>query len=295
MRPADRLKAHWPEYLAESLGLGLFMISASLFASLLEHPASPVRQAVPDATLRRLLMGLAMGSTAVALIYSPPGARSGAHVNPATTVTFYRLGRVHGLDAAAYVAAQFAGAGAGMLASARLFRTWIDVPQVHYVATVPGRWGQLAAFGAEAVIAFVMMTAVLRVSNHPVWSRYTGLVAGGLVTAYITLEAPVSGMSLNPARSFAPALLAAELDSLWIYLLAPPLGMLLAAETYVRTRGPGAVFCAKLHHHSSARCIFNCRFDELPSASGPGFRRQVSTDGHEPCPQPAVRSLKSEI
>jgi aquaporin Z len=263
MTPADRLKTHWPEYLAEAAGLGLFMISESLFASLLEHPASPVRQAVDDPTLRRLLMGLAMGSTAVALTYSPLGARSGAHVNPATTFTFWRLGRVHRLDAAAYVVSQFAGACAGMLASAALFSAWIDAPQVHYVATVPGRWGQLAAFGAEAVITFVMMSTVLRVSNHAALSRYTGLCAGGLVALYITLEAPVSGMSLNPARSFAPALLAAELDSLWIYFAAPPLGMLLAAEAYVRMRGPGAVFCAKLHHHSSARCIFHCRFDQL--------------------------------
>jgi aquaporin Z len=263
MTPADRLGAHWPEYLAEAAGLGLFMVSASLFASLLEHPASPVRHVVTDATLRRLLMGLAMGSTSVALIYSPLGARSGAHLNPATTFTFYRLGRVHGVDAAVYVVAQFAGAAAGMLASAWLFRAWIDAPQVHYVATVPGRWGQLAASAPKAVITFVMMSTVLRVSNHPVWSRYTGLCAGGLVALYITIEAPVSGMSLNPARSFAPALLAAELDSLWIYLVAPPLGMLLAAEAYVRSRGIGSVFCAKLHHHSTARCIFHCRFDRI--------------------------------
>lgn len=178
MTPAARLRTHWPEYLAEAAGLGLFMISASLFASLLEHPASPVRQAVDDPTLRRLLMGLAMGSTAVALTYSPLGARSGAHVNPATTFTFWRLGRVHRLDAAAYVVSQFAGACAGMLASAALFNAWIDAPQVHYVATVPGRWGHLAAFGAEAAITFVMMSTVLRVSNHAALSRYTGLCAG---------------------------------------------------------------------------------------------------------------------
>jgi aquaporin Z len=90
-------------------------------------------------------------------------------------------------------------------------------------------------------------------------------------------------MSLNPARSFAPALLAAELDSLWIYFAAPPLGMLLAAEAYVRTRGPGAVFCAKLHHHTSARCIFDCRFDEIALASGRP-RSVVRT------PEPVARS-----
>jgi len=263
MAPGVRLRRHWPEYLAEAVGLGLFMISASLFASLIEHPASPLRHAVADPLVRRLLMGLAMGSTAIALIYSPIGARSGAHTNPATTFTFWRLGRVHGLDAVAYVAAQFIGAIAGMLVASQTLGAWIEAPEVHYVATVPGPWGQLPAFAAEIVIAFVLMSTILRVSNHPVLSRYTGFFAGTLVALYITIEAPISGMSLNPARSFGPALLIGELDTLWIYFVAPPSGMLLAAELYVRTRGLGAVFCAKLHHHSSARCIFNCRFHEI--------------------------------
>lgn len=268
MAPADRIRSHWPEYLAEAIGLGLFMISASMFASLIEHPASPVRQAVTDATARRLLMGVAMGSTAIALIYSPIGARSGAHTNPATTFAFWRLHRIHGIDAAAYVAAQVAGAAAGMAAASALFGAWIGAPEVHYVATVPGPWGHWPAFAAEIVIAFVLMSTVLRVSNHPALTRYTGVFAGALVALYITVEAPISGMSLNPARSFAPAILAAELDSLWIYVVAPPLGMLLAANAYVRRRGPGAVFCAKLHHSATARCIFRCRFEELSRPGG---------------------------
>src|SRR5262245_25288441 len=95
--------------------LGLFMISACAFTVLLEHPASPVCAALPDAFLRRALMGLAMGTTAVAIIYSPWGKRSGAHINPATTLTFLRLGKVRAVDAVGYVAAQFSGAFAGCL------------------------------------------------------------------------------------------------------------------------------------------------------------------------------------
>ncbi|MBN4048005.1 hypothetical protein JYU09_00315 [bacterium AH-315-O15] len=67
------LQRHWPEYLIEAAGLGVFMVSAGVFASLLEHPASPLRVAVTDPLSRRFLMGLAMGSTAVAIIYSPLG------------------------------------------------------------------------------------------------------------------------------------------------------------------------------------------------------------------------------
>ena len=105
---------HWPEYLIEALGLGLFMLSACLFVTLLEHPNSPVRQTVTDPFVRRIPMGLAMGLTAVGLIYSPWGQRSGAHFNPSVTLTFWRLGKVNHWDALFYVTAQFVGAIVGV-------------------------------------------------------------------------------------------------------------------------------------------------------------------------------------
>lgn len=80
------LRRHWPEYLMEAAGLGLFMVSACLFGALLEHPASPARQALPDPGLRRALGGLAMGLTAVGIIYSPWGKQSGAHINSSDTI-----------------------------------------------------------------------------------------------------------------------------------------------------------------------------------------------------------------
>ena len=261
---ARRLRRHSPEYALEAIGLALFMLSAAAFATVIEHPDSPVRAAVTDALPRRLLMGVAMGLTAMTLIYSPLGARSGAHLNPATTITFLRLGRMHPVDAAAYVVAQFVGGLAGIWNAAWFLRPWITAPSVRYVATVPGEmWGVAAAFVAEAVITFVLMTVILHVSNHARWSRYTGVAAGLLVAAYITIEAPISGMSMNPARSLGPALLSGAVGPLWIYFVAPAIGMLSAAELFVRTRGLSAVFCAKLHHHTSARCIFHCRFPEL--------------------------------
>src|SRR6185436_13047471 len=88
------LRQHWPEYLIEAWALGMFMISAACVTALLEHPASPVHQVIPNAFARRALIGLAMGLTAIALIYSPWGQRSGAHMNPATTLTFLRLGKI---------------------------------------------------------------------------------------------------------------------------------------------------------------------------------------------------------
>ena len=103
-------RSHWPEYLIEAGAIGTFMVSAAVFAAVLYHPSSPVSGAVSNELGRRGLMGLAMGATAVAIIYSPWGQRSGAHMNPAVTLTFFRLGKVARPDVLGYVMAQFAGA-----------------------------------------------------------------------------------------------------------------------------------------------------------------------------------------
>lgn len=259
------LAAHWPEYLMEAALLGAFMVAACGFTVLLEHPASPARTALPDATVRRALMGVAMGTTAVVLITSRWGKRSGAHFNPATTLTFYRLGRVAAPDAAFYTIAQFGGALAGVALAAAVLRGAVGHERVLYAATLPGESGTGAAFVAEAAISFLLMSVVLAVSNAPRWNRFTPLAAGVCVALFITLEAPLSGMSMNPARTFGSAAAAMRWDDLWIYFVAPPLGMLSAAELRVRATGLRSVFCAKLHHDNPQRCIFRC---EYPNAGG---------------------------
>src|SRR5262249_20145926 len=135
-------------------------------------------------------------------------------------------------------------------------------PAVNFVATVPGPAGPAVAFAAEAVISFGMMLLVLTLSNTTRLMRATGVCAGLLVATYIVVEAPLSGMSMNPARTFAPALLAHTAQSLWIYFTAPLLGMLVAAELYVHLQGADAVRCAKFDHPAKVRCIFKCRYME---------------------------------
>ena len=142
----DALKQHWPEYLMEGTCLGLFMISAFTFGTILEHPASPIHQAIPNPLLRRFLMGLAMGLTAISIIYSPWGKQSGAHINPSTTFTFFRLGKVATWDAVFYIVSQFVGGLAGALLAATLLSRWVSHPSVNYVTTRPGMAGISAAF-----------------------------------------------------------------------------------------------------------------------------------------------------
>src|SRR5262249_23204490 len=136
---AKALRAHWPEYLIEAAGLGAFMLSACVFTTLLEHPASPVTRALPDGTLRRGLIAIAMGLTAMAIVYSPWGKQSGAHLNPSVTLTFMRLGKARPLDALFYVLAQFLGAIAGVAVSGFLLGMLVSGPPVNYAATLPGK------------------------------------------------------------------------------------------------------------------------------------------------------------
>src|SRR6516225_9007055 len=259
----DALRRHWPEYLIEAAGLGLFMIMAGVCVMLLEHPRSALAQAIPSADLRRALIGIAMGLTAIANIYSPWGRQSGAHLNPAVTLTFLRLGKVALADALFYVLAQFAGGAAGTLLLAAVLGERFTLPPISAVATLPGRPGEVVAFGAEVAIAFVLMSTVLATNASARLMRWTGLCAGALVAIYIAFEAPLSGMSLNPARSVASAVPSGLWQGIWIYLTAPLIGMLLAAELHARLgrRTP----CAKLHHVTNRRCIFHCDFAAMPA------------------------------
>ena len=269
------MRARWPDYAIEAAGLAIFMMVACAFGTLLGHPGSPIVAALPDALPRRMLMGIAMGLTAVVLIYSPWGRRSGAHFNPATTLTFWRLGKIETPDAIAYGAAQIAGGLAGVLATGSILGAGLAHPDVRYVVTVPGAGGAAVALGAEIVIAFVLMSVVLRVSNDPALARFTGLAAGALVALFITVEAPLSGMSLNPARTLASAVPAGTWHAFWIYLVAPPLGMLAAAEVYVHRHGARAVYCAKLHH-GRGPCHFRCRWNEIGRTSASSVGTPVS-------------------
>jgi aquaporin Z len=254
------LKNHWQEYLIEAAGLCFFMISACAFGVAFFHPASPVQRAISNPVLIRVLMGLAMALTSLAIVYSPWGKRSGAHINPAVTLTFLRLGKVEPADALFYIVAQFAGGITGVLIASLLLGNLLAVPTVDYVTTMPGKYSASVAFIAEVLISFILMLVVLVVSNTRRLNHFTGLFAAVLVMTYISFENPFSGMSMNPARTFGSAVSARAWTALWVYFTAPPLGMLLAAELYSRTKGKAAVACAKLHHRNNQRCIFRCGY-----------------------------------
>src|SRR2546429_9692275 len=140
------LKEHWPEYVCEAAELGLFMISAGLFTILLFHPQSPAVTFLPDPFMRRMCVGIAMGGTAIALVFSPLGKRSGEHFNPAVTLTFWRLGKIKNWDALFYILAQFIGGIDGVFLFSPFSRRGLSRPALSFFwrfAGARGVWGAL--------------------------------------------------------------------------------------------------------------------------------------------------------
>ena len=251
---------HWLLYIFEGAELALFMISACVFTVILFDPSLPVQNELPSPLLRRLLMGASMGLTAILIIHSSMGKRSGAHFNPAITLTYLRLGKISGPDAFFYVLFQFIGGIAGVAVSALFLGRRLAGPSVMFAETVPGKYGTGAAFAAEAFMAALLMGVVLWASNRPALAARTGYFVGILITFYVLLFAPVSGFSINPARTTASAVFADVWTAIWVYFSAPLLGMLFSGEVYIRSQGRDRILCAKLHPDPAYECPFLCHY-----------------------------------
>ncbi len=201
-----------------------------------------------------------MGVTAVLIIRSSMGKRSGAHFNPAITLTYLRLGKIAPPDALFYVLSQFVGGVLGVGVSALFLGQALAAPSVMYAETVPGKYGTAAAFAAEVFMAALLMAVVLWTSNRPALASRTSYFVGILITFYVLLFAPVSGFSINPARTTASAVFAGVWTAIWLYFTAPVLGMLFAAEVYLRSQGRDRILCAKLHPDPAYDCPFLCHY-----------------------------------
>ncbi|MGA8488937.1 MAG: aquaporin [Terriglobales bacterium] len=263
MNAFDSLRSHRPEYLMEAWELALYMFSVCAFATLLQHPASPVRHLVAIGMVRRTLFGLAIGATVIAIILTPWGKQSGGHFNPAMTFTFYRLGKLAPWDAVFYIVAQFLGATSGVVIATFVLRGAPNNGAIRYAVTAPGVYGSVGAFAGELTISFILMLSVLVATNRKNLERYTPLLVGALYATYIIFETPLSGMSMNPARTFGSAFRAGYWHALWIYFIAPTLGMLAAAEVFLQARGGIGPYCAKLQHDNNKRCIFIHGYQQL--------------------------------
>ena len=170
-------------------------------------------------------VSVVFGLIVMAMIYAI-GNISGAHINPAVTLAFTAAGRFEKQLVLPYIVSQLAGA----LMAAVLLR--VLFPEHGTLgATLPS--GSLwQSFMMEVVLSFLLMFVILNVSTgHMEKGIMAGVAVGGTVALEALIGGPVSGASMNPARSFGPALISGQLDALWIYILAPVAGMLLAWPT----------------------------------------------------------------
>lgn len=180
-------------------------------------------------------IALVFGLVIMVLVYAT-GHLSGAHINPAVTLAFCAARHLPLRDAGAYVVAQVFGATAGALA---LLAVWPDQPAA-LGATVPSI-ADAGAFTYELVMTALLMFVIVAVATD---TRAVGAAAAIAIGATVGLDAifggPVTGASMNPARSLGPAVAAGEWGSIWIYLTASPLGALLGAGSYALVRGQRA-------------------------------------------------------
>lgn len=255
----NRRKAYIAEFLGTAGMVGFGLLAVALFWS----SSSPLSALPVTPGFRRLLTGLFFAGGATIIIYSPLGQVSGGHINPSVTIGFLYLDKISLRDATIYIVAQLTGAilGVAILYFA-LFHAlgWEDAIAVG--ATRPGEGLAIGiVFLAEVTITFLLMLTILLVSNRYSIARFTPAAAGFVVMTEVWLEAPISGTSLNEARSLAPAIFSGIWEHHWIYVAAPILGALLAAALYRYAPFFGRVLCSKLYHTERYDChMKNCLY-----------------------------------
>jgi aquaporin Z len=226
-------KKNWKHYLQEALGLAIFMISACFFGAMLFSEKSSWHQAIPNGLMKNILMGIAMGATALFIFYSPWTSPSGSQINPAVTITFLRLNKMCRYDALFFILFQIIGGTVAVYIMQLLMGNILTDAPVNSAATIPGKFGIIGSLVTELIIAFITMSMVLFTSGNNKLKKFTRIFAACLVCTWVLVAAPMSGFGMNPARSFASALPSGIWTSFWIYLIVPFVGMLLAAEFHL--------------------------------------------------------------
>jgi aquaporin Z len=259
----EAVRTHWREYLMEAAEVGLLMICICFAGALVYSEGSPLRHLSLPLTAKSFLMGGMVAASTYLIIRSRFGRRSGAHLNPAITLAYLWLDRIHRWDAVSYVIAQFAGGLVGVSLAYGMLGKHLAAPPVRYVVTLPGDYGSAIAFLAEFLLSAAVMSVILFATNHRRLTRFSPLLVALITVFYYVLCSSISGFSVNPARSFSSAFFAWVWKGIWIYFEAPSLGMLAGAAIYLRSMGPRSVYCAKLFHDLSSICPFPCHFEEL--------------------------------
>lgn len=229
------IKNNYSFYLMEALALAGFVLIAAFTTIFLEHPDSPLAQTqlAVHPLLRGIILGAVMGIYITAMA-TAIGKLSGANANPIITWAFFRIKKISFANLCAYMAAQFLGAIAAILLLHLTFNKIFEHPLINYSLTKPKPGHSLGtSFIAEFIISFIFVITTLFVLSSKKLEKYNAAIAGLLIALFLIIELPYSGMSMNPARSFASALVAWKWEEIWIYFVAPIIAMLLATEIFL--------------------------------------------------------------
>ncbi len=247
---------HWAEYMAELVGTA-FNIFVGLSAVVFDFGQGlPMEHLIHNHSIRLLITGIIYSESGALFTILPLGKLSGAHINPSVTLAFWLHEKMHRQDAVGYIIAQFLGSTLGAILLVLVWGKYAT--SVYNGMTLPGAGYALwFVFLAEVFMTFLLVLSIfLFVSNHRLM-RWTPLMTWLLVAAMVWLGAPISGTSLNSARSIGPALVTGLWRDQWLYCIAPPLGALLAVAIFRRlSMGKRDVLSGKLFHIPHYRSIF---------------------------------------
>jgi len=245
-------------YLSEFIGTFL-MVLIGISAIVLNFGTCIMQEAISSFSVRLLLTGVFFAGGATLVVYSPVGRISGAHLNPAVTLSFFLQKKLKGRDFLMYSLMQIAGSIIAAFIS--LFLWSESARRVNVGMTLPGTgYGIFSVFFTEVLITFLLVSLIFFFLHRKALTKFTGLAAGSLVAILVFLTAPISGTSLNPARSIGPAVVMLEFSYLWLYIGAPLCGSVIAVLIHRALTFLHAPLCAKLNHQELDDCLFNCEY-----------------------------------
>lgn len=242
----------WDLYMSELIGTAVLVLVGLSLIIFMFGKGTPMARLIPDESLRRLVTGFLFGSTGALIALSPVGKVSGAHINPAVSLGFHLMGKLDKRTTLCYIAAQLLG---GLVGSLPLLTWGAMGKSVAYGATAPGAgYSTLTALSGEVITTFVMVALLCVFLGFRETRPFTPALFPPLYSVMVWLEAPVSGTSTNPARSFGPSIVSGVWQGWWIYWVGPVVGMLMAI--IVCSRFAKRIEVAKLYYFDSDRGEF---------------------------------------
>ena len=235
---------------AEFIGTALLLLVGLSIVIFDWGTGSIMTNLIPSEPLRRVVTGFLFGTTGCLITLSPVGKISGAHINPAVSVAFWLRGKMKTPVMIGYVCSQMLGAVVGCLP----LLLWGDQGKsIHYGNTEPGNAGLMAAFLGEVLTTIALITTIFLFVGNKKLRDYTPYTMPFLYAFMVWKEAPFSGCSTNPARSFGPAVVSQVYSDYWLYVAAPLTGVLLVVGVFrlLRLHQYYHLEAARISYHES--------------------------------------------